>query len=270
LNERSFGELLRTFRVAAGLTQEGLAARADMSVRGIADLERGTRRFPYVDTVRRLSHSLGLTPTQHDEFVAAGRRPPRGLRDDRDERPPRSAAMLPLELTTFVGREQLLGQIEALLAAESPPCRLLTLTGPGGTGKTRAATQAARTAVEGFRDGAAFVSLASIVDRLLVVPTICQAVGVPDTRGLDLHALVGYLRDRHMLLLLDNFEQVLSASDDVGSLLASCSDVKLIVTSRAPLHSGRVGTGGAAHGAARWSRRRSGRTPRQRIDPPVR
>jgi predicted ATPase/class 3 adenylate cyclase len=169
---------------------------------------------------------------------------------------------LPIQLTSFVGRQSELTEIQRLLGST----RLLTLTGPGGVGKTRLALEAARrvvgdsadgvrlvelaaladpgrapqavaarTAAERFRHGAAFVSLASIADASLVVPTIAQTLGMPDSRGLGLDALIGYLRERHMLLVLDNFEQVLAACGDVASLLTSCPDVKLIVTSRAPL-----------------------------------
>jgi predicted ATPase len=204
-----------------------------VSVRGIADLERGSRRFPYADTVRRLSHSLDLTPAQRDAFLAAGRRPPR---TDHEE-PGRVAQSpgLPVELTTFIGRDRLVRDIAARITSEAPMYRLLTLTGPGGTGKTRLSIQAARIAAQRFREGVAFVSLASIAVPFLVAPTIAQSIGVPDTRGLGLDVLVAYLRDRHMLLVLDNFEQVLAAASDVAVLLASCVDVKLVITSRAPL-----------------------------------
>ena len=136
---RSFGELLRTYRVAAGLTQEALATRADLSIRGIADLERGSRRFPYAPTVRRLAHSLGLTPAEHDELVAAGRRP---VRRAERARPSRNRSVVGHQPTaaTLVGRVSELASVGANLnEARAGRGRVTLLCGAPGIGKSRLA-----------------------------------------------------------------------------------------------------------------------------------
>jgi predicted ATPase/DNA-binding CsgD family transcriptional regulator/transcriptional regulator with XRE-family HTH domain len=254
---RSFGELLRSHRVAAGLTQEELAATAELSVRGIADLERGTRRFPYLDTVQRLSRSLGLSPTQRDAFVAAGRRPVRvdvrsavhdGSKRSLTSNHPAAnlvadqtsfvgrASELPSARTSFVGREQLMADLRRRLTPSDRNGRLLTLTGPGGTGKTRLALEAADATHELYTDGACFVELAPITDPHLVASTIAQALGAPDAGQLAaLERLKRYLRDRHLLLILDNFERVLDAAPEIAELVDACTRLQVMVTSRAPL-----------------------------------
>jgi len=115
---------------------------------------------------------------------------------------------------------------------------LLTLTGPGGTGKTRLAMQVAREAAEHFADGVCFVALASISDPRLVAATIAQTLGLQEARGMESMTAVlqNFLRDKHLLLLLDNFEQVVEAAPLVADLLKACHALKIIVTSRAPLH----------------------------------
>ena len=115
--------------------------------------------------------------------------------------------------------------------------RLLTLTGPGGCGKTRLAIELASSVSEAFVDGVHFVSLAAVRDPALVPVSIAQALGLQDARrGSLLAHLGGYLDDRHVLLVLDNVEQVLTASGFVGDLLATTTHLRILVTSRAPLH----------------------------------
>jgi predicted ATPase/DNA-binding CsgD family transcriptional regulator len=111
----------------------------------------------------------------------------------------------------------------------------VTLTGTGGTGKTRVAVQAARVAGDRFPDGVLFVSLAAITDAMLVIPTIAQTLRLPDTDRLALESVIAYLRNRRVLLVLDNFEQVLRAANDIARLLIECLDFNVMVTSRAPL-----------------------------------
>jgi predicted ATPase/DNA-binding CsgD family transcriptional regulator len=115
--------------------------------------------------------------------------------------------------------------------------RLLTLTGAGGTGKTRLALQMAAELRDDFADGVAFIGLASITDPSLVIPTIAKALGVIDAGDQPLIArLTGVLHDKQLLLVLDNFEQVLPAATEVAALLAASPNLKLLVTSRAALH----------------------------------
>ncbi|HEY7463568.1 MAG TPA: AAA family ATPase [Candidatus Limnocylindria bacterium] len=138
---------------------------------------------------------------------------------------------LPTLLTTFLGRERELAEASALLET----ARLLTLTGPGGTGKTRLALQLAADATERFRDGVYFVPLGPITEPRLVMPTIAQALGMADPGGKVMERLTEQLADKQLLLLLDNFEQVLDAAQDVGELLNALPEARVLATSRSPL-----------------------------------
>jgi non-specific serine/threonine protein kinase len=135
--------------------------------------------------------------------------------------------------TTFVGREKELADARHLLGHN----RLLTLTGPGGSGKTRLCIELAGHAGQGFADGVYFVSLAQIKDPALVPVSIAQGIGLQDARGGTLlEHLSSYLGDREVLLALDNFEQVLPAGEFVQQLLDNSTKLRVIVTSRSPLH----------------------------------
>jgi predicted ATPase/class 3 adenylate cyclase len=130
-------------------------------------------------------------------------------------------ANLPVQPTPLVGRERELAEVLALLRE----WRLVTLTGAGGSGKTRLALQAAAEVVDEFKDGVWWVSLAAVRDPELVEPTIAQVVGAQD--GLGEH-----LRSKRILLLLDNFEQLLPAAPSIAALLAEAPDVRVLATSR--------------------------------------
>ena len=136
---------------------------------------------------------------------------------------------LPVQPTPFVGREKELGEVLGLLRRSD--VRLLTLTGPGGSGKTRIAVQAAAEVVEAREHGVWWVGLQAVQDAALVLPTIASTVGASG----DLAAHIG---NRQMLLLLDNLEQVMAAAPALGELLAACPNLGLLVTSREPLHLG--------------------------------
>ncbi|CAN5758019.1 hypothetical protein BH18ACT15_BH18ACT15_03090 [soil metagenome] len=142
---------------------------------------------------------------------------------------------LPSNLTPLVGRVQDGEEVKSLLT--NPAVRLLTLTGPGGTGKTRLAIKAAAEVLADFPDGFFFVPLAPVRDAHLVASTIAGALRIRETGGQDAaEALADHLRDSRMLLVLDNFEQVLDASAEVASLLARCPHITVLVTSRARLN----------------------------------
>ncbi len=141
---------------------------------------------------------------------------------------------LPVQLTSLIGREQEIAAVGHLLQRRE--VRLLTLTGPGGTGKTRLGLQVAAELSEEFSDGVFFVNLAPLSDPELVVPTIVQALGLKEAIGQSpLELLSAWLREK-ALLLLDNFEQVVGAAVEVAELLAHCPKLNVLVTSRAVLH----------------------------------
>jgi hypothetical protein len=151
--------------------------------------------------------------------------------------PPRAApadppAPLPSPLTALIGREDELAGLTALL----PSARLVTLTGPGGVGKTRLALEAARVAAAGFPDRVTFVPLSGLRDPALIGRAIADALGLREVGGRPVRDV---LRERltgaPRLLLLDNFEHLLEAGPDVADLLAACPDLHVLVTSRAPL-----------------------------------
>jgi predicted ATPase/class 3 adenylate cyclase len=140
---------------------------------------------------------------------------------------------LPTQLTTFIGRDAELDEAAGLLAST----RLLTLTGPGGTGKTRLSLQLATRAAEDFPDGVFFVALEPIREPMLVAPRIAAAVGVAEGSARPIAELLAdWLRDKRLLLVLDNFEQVIPAAPVVADLLRAAPEIKVIVTSRAVLH----------------------------------
>jgi predicted ATPase/class 3 adenylate cyclase len=146
--------------------------------------------------------------------------------------PPAAPHNLPVQLTSLIGREQEINALQALLQTQ----RLITLTGPGGSGKTRLALQVATEAVEQFPDGVFFIALAPIAEPGLVATTIAQTVGATESAGRSVFdSLKEYLRDRHLLLFLDNFEQVISAAPRLAELVAACSKLDLLVTSREAL-----------------------------------
>jgi predicted ATPase/Tfp pilus assembly protein PilF/DNA-binding XRE family transcriptional regulator len=236
-SERTFGELLAQLRRQAALTQEELAERAALSPRGLIYLERGAR-LPQPDTVRRLAAALALSPEQRAALVAASQAPQQdrqlaaGTAD-----PPAEARRpaLPLPPTPLIGREQVVSAITALLGREE--VRLLTLTGPGGVGKTRLALAVADRLHGAYADGVCLVNLAAIADHPLVTSGVAQALAVRETGGQLLQdGVIAYLRERQLLLVVDNFEHVLPAAPLLADLLAACPQLRVLATSRATLH----------------------------------
>ena len=227
------GALLRCYRLRAGLTQEELAERAGLSARGISDLERGLRLAPHRDTVRMLADALALPPDDQARLA-------RNI--DRHRRPAAAIttsfmptlAALPIRRTSFIGREHERVRLRDLLTR--PSVRLVTLTGLGGVGKTRLALEVASDLQESGTPSIGFISLATIHDPGQLATTILQALrGREDPRQTAEETLKQMLSGEARLLLLDNFEQIVEAAPLLSDLLAACSELKLMVTSRVPL-----------------------------------
>ncbi|MBV9327671.1 MAG: XRE family transcriptional regulator [Chloroflexi bacterium] len=222
----SVAELLRQHRQSRGLTQVELAERAGLSWRGISDLERGLKQAPRASTVRLLARGLGLSEPEAAALLRAARP---GQAPDANERPGCVHHNLPLSATSFVPREGEIGSVEHVLRESS----LVTLTGAGGCGKTRLALEVAWKRLDDFPDGVWFVELASLVDTSLVTQTIAATLGIPSTGRPPDEVLTEFLRNKEALLLLDNCEQVIEATALlVERLLRSCSDVRVLATSR--------------------------------------
>ncbi len=229
-----FGEALRTYRVAAALSQEELATQAGLSPRAVNDLERESSTPPRLETVRRLAAALGLSPQERSVLLAARGAVPAvvGAAESAAAAPRLS---LPLPPTSMIGRETEVAAAVQLL--RQPEVRLVTLTGPGGVGKSRLGIQAAWEIADDFTAGVRFVPLASLGSADLVLPTIAQTLGFGESRpGGILRDLTEQLASTQLLLVLDNFEQVLAAGPDLVSLLAACPALKMLITSRAALH----------------------------------
>src|SRR5207245_1064880 len=154
----------------------------------------------------------------------AGFPPPRTL----DARPNN----LPLQLTSFVGRDDQIAEIRDLLRG----VRLLTLTGPGGSGKTRLALQVAAETLRDYADGAFFVDLAPVTDPGLVPAVIARAVGVAEVAGVPiLETVKARLHDRELLLVADNFEQLVAAGRVIEEMVSAAPKLKVLITSRVVL-----------------------------------
>jgi predicted ATPase/transcriptional regulator with XRE-family HTH domain len=228
MEESRFGELLRRWRLGANLSQAELAARAGVSIQAIGALERGDRRAPRSQTVVMLADALELGARDR----AALRDAARGHRRARlGEASPPSPLVTPD--AGLIGRDEALGEVLALVRHAG--ARLLSIAGPGGVGKTRFGLAVGEALAPGFAHGMAIVPLAELREPGHVAGQIARVVGLSG-RDLDTAAaLREHLRDRQLLLVLDNFEHLLPAAALVSDLLATCARLTVLVTSRAPL-----------------------------------
>ena len=255
-------EIARLEELHVGAVERRIEAELALGRDGavVGDLERLVREHPYRERLRgQLMLALYRTGRQADALAAyqAARRtlvqelgiePSAELREleqgilrhDPSLSPaaqarPLAAGHLPVPATPFLGRARELAEVTTLLGDADR--RLVTLTGAGGSGKTRLALRAAHARAEEYPSGAWFVGFADITDPDLIAPAICQAIGLAEQPDLTPpQRLEGYLCDRELLLVLDNLEQLAPGTGVLGELLAGCPGVRMLVTSREPLH----------------------------------
>lgn len=241
----SFGEWLKQRRTALRLTQRETAVRAHCSLAMLKKIEADERR-PSPELADLLATALELPPDMRPAFIAVarGERPVDALTQSREDTEHHTTAestalaaspALPQAATRFIGRAAELDQITAQII--NPDCRLLTLLGPGGIGKTRLATEAARRVADVFADGALFVPLAAVEDPADIPAAIAQGLRIPlmgqDDTAVQIQRL---LQRRNLLLVLDNFEQLATGATLLSDLLAAAPDLTLVVTSRERLN----------------------------------
>jgi predicted ATPase len=223
----SFGLWLSRQRRSLDLTQVELAERVGCSVVTIQKIEADTRR-----PSKPLAECLGLDDDDRVALAAFARGQAASPAPTARITTP---ASLPLPPNPLLGREQEVAALRRRLGREG--VRLLTLTGPGGVGKTHLALRVAAEVADTFGDGVVVVPLASTRDAELVASAVGQSLGLQDASDRPLAEQVrAHLREKHLLLVLDNFEHVLSAATLVGDLLAACPWLQVLVTSRVPLH----------------------------------
>jgi predicted ATPase/transcriptional regulator with XRE-family HTH domain len=217
-----FGVLLRHLREEAGLTQEALAERASLSERGLRYLETGARE-PYPATVVRLAEALGLEPTARSRLSAAAR----------GSSPPPAPHLPPA--VSLIGRESALDDLRELVLGGA---RLVTVTGPGGVGKTSLAREAALAIGDALGEAVVWVPLERIDSAGQVLPAILAALGARGAEGPTpwIDRLAEALGPKRLLIVLDNVEHVVAAAPGIGEVLATCPAVTVIATSRVPLN----------------------------------
>ena len=236
----SFGQWLKRRRKELLLTQEALAKLVGCAAITVRKIEADDLH-PSQQIAEQLAQHLELEPHEREGFVTfarTGRRlSPRPSVADGSGAPlpGEQRSNLPVQREQLIGREQEVAEIVELL--RRPSVGLVTITGPGGVGKTRLSQQVAAELLEHVADGVWLVELAPVTDPTLVLSTLAQVLGVKEAGGQPLlERLKAYLREKQILLLLDNFEQVVAAASLIPELLQVASRLKVLVTSREQLH----------------------------------
>ncbi|MFY9884704.1 MAG: tetratricopeptide repeat protein [Candidatus Cybelea sp.] len=227
----ALGEVLRSLRSAALLSQEALAERSGLSTRTVSDIETGSARTPRLITVMLLAEAMGLSPEDRQRLQDAARKP---AAQPASATISFSSASVP-QAAALIGRDTDVTSAGALLTREE--VRLVTLVGPAGVGKTSLATKVAVENAGAFEHGAVMAELAAVTEPSLVPAAVARALGIRDAAdATPSEAVAGYLRTRNALLVLDNLEHLLPAAAWIGALLAQCTQLTILVTSREPLH----------------------------------
>lgn len=228
----SFGRWLKQRRKALDLTQPLLAQQIGCTVSALYKIEADERR-PSHQIADLLAERLKIPSDQHPEFVRFARGD-NSVDVARWETPFRPPCNLPTPPNPLIGREADVATVRKRLL--QPQTRLLSLVGPPGVGKTRLAIQVASSALHEFADGVFFVALAPVSDAAIVTDTIANVLEMQDMGPHSLLSRIkSFLRDKQLLLVLDNFEQVLPSAPQIAELLSACLWLKVLVTSRAPL-----------------------------------
>jgi predicted ATPase len=229
----SFGEWLTICRQNLGLQRAELASRIGCAIVTLRKIEADERR-PSRPMAEQLADHLAIPPQRRETFVRVARGELPVTRLPLPQTPAAGPTNLPYPTTALAGREREIAEVQAILAR--PHVRLLTLTGAPGVGKTRLALEAASALGGAFAGGVFFVALAPVSDPGLVLVTVAHALRVGTSGTQPLAERLGrYLRPRHVLLVLDNFEHVLLAAPQLSQLLAAAPQLKLLVTSRIAL-----------------------------------
>ena len=241
----TFGEWIRGQREERKLTRQEFADRIGCSVAMLRKIEDGERR-PSAQISELIASSLDISPAERETFikVARGELSTERLRSasrrdsaqDTSQAPAISRVQLPVLATPLIGRQQEVDELSKIL--DSTQCRMLTLVGPGGIGKTRLAIETAAECQSAFTNGVYFVSLASVHGFSLLIPVIADSIGFTFQGGSSIDPrlqLINYLNEKNILLLVDNLEHLLgdpAIVDFISELMGRAPKLKFLVTSR--------------------------------------